>query len=182
MCTEVVRAAGWRGLQACRQRLLGLPQHAGQQLLGQCHSPAAWQLGSVGAPVVHGGVWGGAGTATLLSASAAVGSGDRRCQINRERPRCQTSAVALRRDAGCGRGGEPWGRAQVCFEAIRRAETWVRAGEVGLLVEQGWVWSISEHLTRSRSRICPWEGGVPGARPSLVPTGCVRGGETVPLL
>lgn len=49
------------------------------------------------------------------------------------------------------------GQGPVCFEAIGRAETWVRAGEVGPLVEQGWVWSISEHLTRSRSRICPWE-------------------------
>lgn len=41
------------------------------------------------------------------------------------------AAVArlLQRDAGC--GGEAWGRAQMCFEAIRQAETWVRAGKVG---------------------------------------------------
>lgn len=45
----------------------------------------------------------------------------------------------------------------MCFEAIRWAEMWVRASKVGLLVERDWVWSISERLTGSRSRVCPWE-------------------------
>lgn len=81
---------------------------------------------------------------------------------------------------------------EVLQEAIRQAETSVRAGEVGLLVEQGWVWSILEHLeagggsalgngpsgfTAGRGRWSCW-----GSHPSLVPTGCVRDGETAPLL
>lgn len=34
------------------------------------------------------------------------------------------------------------GRASICSEAIWQAQVWVRAGEVGVLVEQSWVWSI----------------------------------------
>lgn len=34
------------------------------------------------------------------------------------------------------------GRASMCSETIWQVEVWVRAGEVALLVEQGWVWSI----------------------------------------
>lgn len=47
-------------------------------------------------------------------------------------------------------GAEPWGRAQICFKAVRQAEMWVRAGKAGLLLEQSWVWSTAEHLTGSR--------------------------------
>lgn len=41
--------------------------------------------------------------------------------------------------------------------AIRQAETGVRAGTVGLLVEWGWAWSIFDPLSGSRSRVCRWE-------------------------
>lgn len=54
-------------------------------------------------------------------------------------------------------GAEPWGRAQICFKAVRQAEMWVRAGKAGLLLEQSWVWSTAEHLTGSRSMVCLWE-------------------------
>lgn len=30
----------------------------------------------------------------------------------------------------------------MCFKALRRAEMLVRTDKVGLLLEQGWVWSI----------------------------------------
>lgn len=133
--------------------MLGLPQQAGQQLLGQCHSPAVWQPGSAGASVVHGGVRGGAGTATLLCASAAVSSGDCECQINRERLRCQASAAALLAvEEAVSHGAGPR-----CASRPSGRQMWIRAGEVGLLVEQGWVRSVLEHLTRSRSRVCQWE-------------------------
>lgn len=54
-------------------------------------------------------------------------------------------------------GAEPWGRAQMCFEAVRQAEMWVRASKAGLLPGHSWVWSTAEHLTGSRSRVCLWE-------------------------
>lgn len=42
------------------------------------------------------------------------------------------------------RRGQATGQGPGGFEAIGQAGAWVRAGEVGLLVEQGWVWSASE--------------------------------------
>lgn len=77
---------------------------------------------------------------------------------------------------------------EVLREAIRQAETWVRAGELGLLVEQGWVWSVWKQVEGLSLAMGPaasqqdWGGGAAGAHPSLVPTGCVRGGEMAPLL
>lgn len=54
-------------------------------------------------------------------------------------------------------GAEPWDSVQMCFEVVRQAETWVRAGKAGLLLEKSWVWSTAEHLTGSRSKVCLWE-------------------------
>lgn len=46
-------------------------------------------------------------------------------------------------------GAEPWGRAQICFKAVRQAEMWVRAGKAGLLLEQSWVWSTAQQHCRA---------------------------------
>lgn len=61
-------------------------------------------------------------------------------------------------------GGGLWKRGlslgagpRLCFEAVRQAEMWVRAGKAGLLLEESWVWSTAELLTGSRSRVCLWE-------------------------
>lgn len=54
-------------------------------------------------------------------------------------------------------GAEPWDSVQMCFEVVRQAATWVRAGKAGLLLEKSWVWSTAEHLTGSRSKVCLWE-------------------------
>lgn len=72
--------------------------------------------------------------------------------------------MMLRFCSGPAEGGQaveewtkPWDRAQMCFEVVRQAETWVGTGKAGLLLEKGWVWSAAEHLTGSRLRVCLWE-------------------------
>lgn len=101
---SLYREAAGGGLRACRQRLLGLPGHAGQQLLGKvtpllCGSWGCWC--SCGSCAVRNG----AGTVTPALASAAGSNKDHKCTINQERPRCWGSAVALQKEAGCGRWG-----------------------------------------------------------------------------
>lgn len=87
MYTEVslYREAGGGGLRACRQRLLGLPEHAGQQLPGRV---TRLLRGSPGCWCSHGscGVQDDTGTATPPLALAAGSSKDHKCKINQERP------------------------------------------------------------------------------------------------
>lgn len=101
---EPVQGGRWsRGLRACRQQLLGLPEHTGQQLRGKvtpllCGSWGCWC--SCGSCDVRDDT----GTATLALALAAGSRNDHKCKINQERPQCWGSAVALQKEAGCGRG------------------------------------------------------------------------------
>lgn len=84
MEVSLYREAGGGGLQACRQRLLGLPEHVGQQLSAKV---TRLLCGSSGCWCSHGlcGVRDGAGTATPALATAAGHSKDHKCTINQER-------------------------------------------------------------------------------------------------
>lgn len=87
MYTEVslYREAGGVGLRACRQWLLGLPEHTGQQLPSRV---SCLLHGSPGCRCSRGscGVRDDAGTATPALALAVGSSKDHKCQINQERP------------------------------------------------------------------------------------------------
>lgn len=114
---------GWcgGGLRACRQRLRGLPEHAGQQLPAEVThllsgSWGCWYSCSLCA------VQDGAGTATPALALAAESSKDHKYLISQERPWCWGSAVALQKEGRLWKRGLTWDRAQMCFEVVRQAE------------------------------------------------------------
>lgn len=156
MEVSLYREAGGGGLQACRQRLLGLPEHVGQQLPAKV-TPCCVAARAAGAPMVCVVCEMALAQPPLLWPQQQGIAKTTSAQATRKGRDAGVLQWPCRRRKAVVEGAEPWDSVQMCFKVVRQAETWARAGKAGLLLEKSWMWSTAAHLNGSRSRVCLWE-------------------------